>query len=87
MARTPSLIADAFPQDAAEGSLQLQPGPDHVRTPTLEALSTRALGYLQAGSGLGRRSRARRATSAASGAAGALPAGDGAAARHPARDR
>jgi hypothetical protein len=43
------MIADAFPQDTADGSLQLQPGPDLVRTPTLEALAGRALGYLQAG--------------------------------------
>lgn len=32
-----------------EGLLQLQPGPDHVRTPATERLAARALAYLDAG--------------------------------------
>jgi nitric oxide reductase NorQ protein len=44
MARSP-----ATPPHDSEGPVQLQPSPDHIRTPELEAISARALGYLQTG--------------------------------------
>lgn len=47
-----STLAEAALRDAADpgdNTLLLQAGPGHVRTPGLEALTGRALGYLQAG--------------------------------------
>jgi hypothetical protein len=44
MARNPIQPAEAHAADApetADPALQLQPGPGHVRTPALEALTTR----------------------------------------------
>ncbi|MBK1662551.1 gas vesicle protein GvpN [Paracraurococcus ruber] len=52
MARHTPQPADNASADLADGpdsTLQLQPGPGHVRTTALDALATRALGYLHAG--------------------------------------